>query len=126
MTDEQKTVRVVPIFFGTRADLAPYPLAFVWACECCEAPTYSAAEPPPDHKLVCNVCVSRMTAQAEQDPKTRVAWNITDEGWDSIGEIAEKKQRPVEEVFHHVLEWQLRRPITGEIYRKPEKKQSEE
>jgi hypothetical protein len=125
MADEQQTTRVMPIFFGTRADLAPYPMTYVWACESCTEPTYSVAEPPLNHTIVCNVCVSRISSQAEKAPKTRVAWNITDEGWDILGEMAEERKRPVEEVFKHAMEWQLRRPITGEIYRKPEKKAKE-
>jgi hypothetical protein len=122
MADEQTTRRVVPIFFGTRADLAPRPMTYVWNCESCQAPTYSEAKPPPNHTLVCNVCVSRISAQAEKAPKTRVGWNTTDEGWDLLGAMAEEKKRPVEEVFRHAIEWQVRRRVTGEIYRKPEKK----
>jgi hypothetical protein len=114
--------KIVRIFFGTRADLAPYPMTYLWDCECCHAPTYSAAEPPPDQRLVCNVCVSQLSAMAEQSPNTRVGWGITDEGWDIIDDMAEEKQRPVEVVFNRVMEWQLRRPIRGELYRKPEKK----
>jgi hypothetical protein len=56
---------------------------------------------------------------------TRVGWNITDEGWNKLGEMAEEKKRPVEEVFRHAMEWQVRRPIKGEIYRKPEEKLQE-
>jgi hypothetical protein len=58
---------------------------------------------------------------AEKAPKTRVGWNITDEGWDTVHDIAEEKQRPVEEVFNRVMEWRLGRPIKGELYRKSEK-----
>jgi hypothetical protein len=119
-TDGNNT-RVVRIFFGTRADLAPYPLTYVWNCESCHAPTYSEAYPPPDQKLVCNVCAAQISAMAEKAPKTRVGWNITDEGWDTVHDIAEEKQRPVEEVFNRVMEWRLGRPIKGELYRKSEK-----
>jgi hypothetical protein len=122
MADEQKTMRLVRIFFGTRADLATHPMTYVWNCESYKEPTYSEAEPPPNLSLVCNVCVSRISAQAEKAPNTRVGWNTTDEGWDRLGAIAEKKQRPIAEVLKDALEWQLRRPITGEIYRKPPKK----
>jgi hypothetical protein len=122
MIDEKRNTRVVRLFFGPRADLAPSPMTYVWPCEECQSPTYSAAEPPSDHKLVCNVCVSQIAAKAEKAPKTRVGWTITDQGWDIISDMAEAKQRPVEDVFHDAMEWQVRRPITGEIYRKPEKK----
>ena len=115
-------VRVVALFMGTRADLAPHPLPFVWACECCNAATYSAAEPPPEQRLVCHVCASQLTAMAEQDPKTHVAWRMTEEGEDILSDIAEEKQRPVEEVYHRFLEWQLGRPLKVTLYRKPEKK----
>jgi hypothetical protein len=115
-------VRVVKLFMGTRADLAPHPLAYIWLCECCKAETYSEASPPSEQRLVCNVCAAQLSAMAEQASKTRVGWGMTDEGWDIIDDIAEEKQRPVEEVFKHALEWQLRRPIKGEIYRKPVQK----
>jgi hypothetical protein len=115
-------VRVVALFMGTRPDLAPHPLPFVWACECCNAATYSAAEPPPEQRLVCHVCASQLTAMAEQDPKTHVAWRMTEEGEDILSDIAEEKQRPVEEVYHRFLEWQLGRPLKVTLYRKPEKK----
>jgi hypothetical protein len=95
---------------------------YVWPCESCQAPTYSEASPPPNHKLICNVCVAQISAMAEKTPKMRVGWNITDEGWDIVDDIAAEKQRPVEDAFKDVMEWQVRRPITGEIYRKPEKK----
>ena len=115
------TTNVIRIFFGTRADLAPQPMTHVWDCQSCQAPTYSAAAPPPDQKLVCNVCVAQISEMAEKSPNTRVGWNITDEGWDIVHDLAEEKQRPVEDVFKDVMEWQVRRPITGELYRKPEK-----
>jgi hypothetical protein len=119
---DEKVMNVVRIFFGTRADLAPYPMTYMWACESCKEPTYSAAEPPPHHTLVCNVCVSQISAQAEKAPKTHVGWNTTDEGWELLEEMAEERTRPVEEIFKHAMEWQIRRPITGEIYRKPAQK----
>jgi hypothetical protein len=119
---DEKERRVVRIFFGTRADLASAPMTYVWDCQRCHAPTYSAAEPPPQHTLLCNVCVSLLSEQAEKAPKTRMGWNTTDEGWDLLREMAEEKKRPVEEVFRHAIEWQVRRSIKGEIYRKPEKK----
>ena len=119
---EGNNTNVVRIFFGTRADLAASPMTYVWPCENCQSPTYSEASPPPNHKLVCNVCVAQMSAMAEKTPKMRVGWNITDEGWDIVDDIAAEKQRPVEDVFKDVMEWQVRRPIKGEIYRKPEKK----
>ncbi len=122
MIDEKRDTRVVRIFFGTRADLAASPMTYVWQCESCQSPTYSEASPPPNHKLVCNVCVSQIAAKAEKEPKNHVGWNITDQGWDIFSDMAEAKQRPVEDVFHDVMEWQVRRPITGEIYRKSEKK----
>ena len=98
---------------GTRADLAPYPLAFVWDCECCKAPTYSAAKPPPDASIICNVCASQMTALAEQDPQTHVAWNMTDEGEEAVRAIAEEKQRPVAEVFSRFLGARVRSRPAG-------------
>jgi hypothetical protein len=123
---EGNNTNVVRIFFGTRADLAAAPMTYVWQCESCQSPTYSEASPPPDHTLVCNVCVAQMSAMAEKAPKTRIGWNITDQGWDIVNDIAAEKQRPVEDVFKDVMEWQVRRPITGEIYRKPEKKEAKE
>jgi hypothetical protein len=63
-----------------------------------------------------------MSEQAEKDPNMHIGWNTTDEGWDSLGAMAEERKRPVEEIFKHAMEWQVRRPIKGEIYRKPEKK----
>jgi hypothetical protein len=100
-------------------------MTYLWDCQRCHAPTYSAAEPPSDHTLVCNVCVSAISEQAEKDPNMRVGWNITDKGWDLLGAMAEEKKRPVEEVFKDAMEWQVRRPIKGEIYRTPEKKSKE-
>jgi hypothetical protein len=118
---EGNTTNVVRLFFSTRADLAPSPMTYLWDCECCHAPTYSEVSPPPDQRLVCNVCASQLSAMAEQASKTRVGWGMTDEGWDIIDDIAEEKQRPVEEVFNRVMEWRLGRPIKGELYRKSEK-----
>ena len=119
---EGNNTNIVRIFFGTRADLAASPMTYVWQCERCQAPTYSEASPPPDHTLVCNVCVAQISANAEKAPNTRVGWNITEEGWDIVNDIVAEKQRSVEDVFKDVMEWQVRRPIKGEIYRKPEKK----
>jgi hypothetical protein len=119
---DEKAMKVVRIFFGTRADLAPAPMTYLWDCQRCHAPTYSAAEPPPQHTLVCNVCVSRISEQAEQDPHMHTGWNTTDEGWDRLGAMAQERKRPIEEMFKHAMEWQVRRPITGAIYRKPEQK----
>ncbi len=119
---EGNNTNIVRIFFGTRADLADSPMTYMWPCESCQAPTYSEASPPPHHTLFCNVCVAQISAMAEKAPQTRIGWNITDEGWDIVHNLAEEKQRPVEDVFRDVMEWQVRRPIKGEIFRKPEKK----
>jgi hypothetical protein len=51
-----------------------------------------------------------------------MAWRMTAEGEDLLSDIAEEKQRPVEEVYHRFLEWQLGRPLKVTLYRKPEKK----
>jgi hypothetical protein len=123
---EGNKVRVVAMFMGTRADLAPYPLTYVWRCECCQAPTYSEAYPPPDQRRVCHVCASQLTAMAEQDSSTHVAWRMTDEGEDILRDIAEEKQRPVEEVYNRFLEWKLGRPVKVTLYRKPEQKNAKE
>ncbi len=98
---------------GTRADHAPHPLpmpVFVWKCEKCKAKTYSVAKPPPDTTIVCNVCVSQITAKAQQDPATQVAWNRTEELQKSVEDIADKKGLPAGEVFNRFLEWKLGRP----------------
>jgi hypothetical protein len=119
---EENYKKVVRVFFGTRADLASAPMTYLWDCQRCHSPTYSAAKPPPQHALVCNVCVSRMSEQAEQDPTMHMGWNTTDEGWGLFGAMAEERKRPVEEIFKNAMGWQVRRPIKGEIYRKPEQK----
>jgi hypothetical protein len=126
MTDQQEhNTRVVQMFMGTRADHAPHPLpypVFAWQCEQCKAKTYSVAKPPPDHTLVCNVCVSEMTAKAEQDASTHFMWNMTDELEDSVRSIAGEQKRPAEEVFNHFLDWKLGRPTKAVLSTKPEKK----
>jgi hypothetical protein len=125
MTDEKRQARVMRLFFGTRADLAPHVMTYVWNCECCHEPTFSEAKPPTDQHRVCHICASQLTKLMEKQSNTRTVWNITEEGWDSIGELATEKQRPVEDVFKDVMEWQVRRPIKGEIFRRPEKKVKE-
>ncbi|MDQ3829274.1 MAG: hypothetical protein M3361_08190 [Candidatus Tectomicrobia bacterium] len=117
------------MFMGTRADLAPHPLSvavFRWSCAKCQAQTYSIAKPPPDATLVCNVCVSQMTEQAEHDQSTQVMWGMTKELGDGVQAIVEEKGRPVEEVFNRFIEWKLGRPTRTVLYRKPEKKNAKE
>jgi hypothetical protein len=92
---EKNYRKVVRIFFGTRADLAPYPLAFLWDCQRCHAPTYSAAEPPPDQMPVCNICAFELSAAAQQNPTMDVSLDLTAEGKDIVRDIAAKNQRPV-------------------------------
>ena len=121
---EENYSKVVRIFFGTRADLAPYPLAFLWDCQRCHAPTYSAAEPPPDQMPVCNICASELSAIGEQNPTMDVTLDLTAEGKDIVRDIALKKQRPVEEVFNRVIEWKLGRPVKATIYDKSLKKKT--
>src|ERR671914_2109466 len=116
---EGNNTNVVRIFFGTRADLSASPMTYVWQCESCQSPTYSEASPPPDHTRVCNVCVAQMSAMAEKTPKMRVGWNITDEGWDIVDDIAAEKQRPVEDVFKDVMEWQGRPELSRGTLREP-------
>ena len=121
---KEHNARVTRMFMGTRADLAPQPLpmpVFAWSCAKCEAETYSVGEPPSDAILVCNICASKITAQAEQDSSTKVMWGMTNDLEDSVRNIAEDKSRPVEEVFNRFLEWKLGRPTKSNLYTKPEK-----
>ncbi len=117
--------RVIRMFMGTRADLAPNPLplpVYEWDCEKCQAKTYSVAEPPHDAKLICNVCASEMTAQAEREPSTQVMWGMTNELEDSVRHIADEKKRSEGEVFNRFLEWKLGRPMKVKPFNKSEKK----
>jgi hypothetical protein len=114
------------MFMGTRADLAPNPLllpVYEWDCKKCQAKTYSVAEPPHDAELICNVCASEMTAQAEREPSTQVMWGMTNQLEDSVRKIADEKTRPTEEVFNRFLEWKLGRPTRANLYNKSAKKE---
>ena len=118
--------RVIRMFMGTRADLAPNPLllpVYEWDCEKCQAKTYSVAEPPHDAELICNVCASEITAQAEREPSTQVMWGMTNQLEDSVRKIADEKTRPTEEVFNRFLEWKLGRPTRANLYNKSAKKE---
>jgi hypothetical protein len=75
---------------------------------------------------VCNVCTSELSAMSEQNPTMDIALDLTEQGKDIVRDIAQKKQRPVEEVFNRVFEWKLGRPVKATIYDKSMKKKSNE
>jgi hypothetical protein len=120
----EKPLKFTKMFMGTRADLAPQPLptpVYAWPCAKCHSETYSIAEPPRDSTWICHMCASELTAQAEQDPSTQVAWNMADELEDSVNRISDEQKRPVEEVFSRFLEWKLGRPMNVSADPKSEK-----
>jgi hypothetical protein len=64
--------------------------------------------------------------QAEQNPSTAVMWGMNQELADSVNTIADKKKRPVDEVFNRFLEWKLGRPMNATRFDPSEKKKSGE
>jgi hypothetical protein len=92
----------VKFVMGTHADHLPDPLpqpVFIRQCEKCGTDTYTETEYPLDVPIVCNVCVSQITAPIEQDSDTLLLYDLPNDVKARLTEIAQQNGLPPEQVF---------------------------
>jgi hypothetical protein len=99
---------------GTRWDLAPNPRPeehFTHICVTCKSATYTEKAFPENATVVCNVCASTASEQADADPDTLLVWDLPPDLLKNLLVQAQQQGIHPENFVIGFLEWKTGREL---------------